>query len=274
MPELPEVENVRRSLSKLLPTQAKLEAIKLHRADLRFPIPKKALQKLLGSNLLKIERRGKYLLFVFSEGIVISHLGMTGQWRVTEGTPPEQKHDHVQWQLGGHTFLTYNDPRRFGYLFVVRDQAELQRHPSIEPLGVEPLSAEFTAERLLALARGSVRSIKVFLMDQKVVVGVGNIYASEVLFLARVKPTKKAGRVSRDQWQAVVQATKVILEDAIRTGGSTIRDYRNPEGFVGGFQQQHKVYDRKGQPCLVCGHTIKATVLGGRATYWCSHCQK
>lgn len=274
MPELPEVESVRRSLNRQLPERTTLESIKLFRKDLRFPIPRRGLEELVGATFVKIERRGKYLLFFFSEGILISHLGMTGQWRFSQGTPELQKHDHLQLLFSGNGCLTYNDPRRFGYVQVVRNQVELEKHPLFEHLGVEPLSAAFSAEFLQPLAKGSKRAVKIFIMDQEVVVGVGNIYASEVLFRARIKPQKAAGRLRAHEWQAVVDAVKSVLNEAIAKGGSTIRDYRTPEGESGGFQSLHQVYDREGEACFVCGTPIKSQMMGGRATYWCPKCQR
>ncbi|MEY4615136.1 MAG: hypothetical protein RJB66_96 [Pseudomonadota bacterium] len=273
MPELPEVENVCRSLSKALPSALRLVGLEFFRKDLRFPIPQATMKKLLDSDLIKIERRGKYILFELTRGILVSHLGMTGQWRVTKGVPKEQKHDHVQLRFASDLTLTYNDPRRFGYLLFAEDQAAFLTLPEISRLGVEPLSDQFSALRLFNSAKGSRRAVKVFLMDQANVVGIGNIYASEVLYLAHIKPNKGAGRLKLDQWESLVAATKEILTEAIRTGGSTIRDYRNPEGYVGGYQQKHQVYNRAGKPCYACGTKVKSQVLGGRATYWCPKCQ-
>lgn len=274
MPELPEVESVRRSLLRGLPRGAQLEKINFYRKDLRFPIPVKKMQMLPGSEFLGLSRRGKYLLFEFSTGILISHLGMTGQWALSHTEEETSKHDHVRLEFNGPVFLTYNDPRRFGYLEFAKDKKELTQLALFSHLGVEPLSRAFSVGYLESRSKGVSRVVKVFLMDQEIVVGIGNIYASEVLFAARVLPQKKARELTRVQWKKVVNATHAILKKAIQAGGSSIRDYRKADGQEGDFQKQHKVYGREGKPCCICSTKIRAEVIGGRATYWCPRCQK
>ena len=171
-------------------------------------------------------------------------------------------------------YLIYNDPRRFGYLEFAKDEPSLAEHPLFRSLGVEPLSEHFNIPYLLKKGRHSERYVKTFIMDQKVVVGIGNIYASEILFQAKIKPKKKAGRITADQWKNLIQSTQHILHDSIEAGGSTIRDYRNAEGESGDYQSHHHVYDREGLNCDVCGTPIKHEVIGGRSTYWCPQCQK
>jgi formamidopyrimidine-DNA glycosylase len=277
VPELPEVEAVRQTLSQKIPTGSSLDECSFARKDLRFPIPIHQIKSLEGSTLSRIERRGKYLLFVFSQGILISHLGMTGHWRVEVDLPKTpastRKHDHVRLNFGGLVMI-YNDPRRFGYLQFVRKAGELSQHPLLRELGLEPLSEEFNTDYLAQRSQHSARAVKIFLMDQSVVVGVGNIYASEVLFRARVRPQKKAQSLRREQWQRIVEATRIILQTAIDSGGSSIRDYRTVDGAAGGAQLLHQVYGKKGEPCPVCATPIRSAVLGGRATYWCPNCQK
>ncbi len=274
MPELPEVENVRKSISQEMPTGYALAGVQLFRKDLRFKLPEKEMKFLIGSKLLRIERRGKYLLFIFEDGVLASHLGMTGRWRVTSKEPPREKHDHVQLQFFPPRWLTYNDARRFGYIEFIKNISELSTHPLFEHLGLEPLSEDFNADYLVSKGKMANRSVKVFLMDQSVVVGVGNIYVSEVLFLAKMRPTRKANSLMKNDWIKIAKATKGVLKRAIKAGGSSIRDYRNGNGEEGSFQGQHKVYGKAGEPCSVCKTIIKATIIGGRSTFWCPSCQK
>lgn len=274
MPELPEVENVCNSLSQEIRSSSRLEGVQLFRKDLRFNIPAQEMQSLIGSELLKIERRGKYILFIFAKGVLASHLGMTGNWRVNQEEPAPIKHDHVQLLFSSHQWLTYSDPRRFGYLEFLSGAAELAEHPLFVHLGVEPLAKEFNAGYLWAKGKNANRSVKVFLMDQSIVVGVGNIYVSEALFFAEVNPTRKAKSLKKDEWEKIVKAIKKVLKQAIKAGGSSIRDYRNSKGEEGSFQKQHRVYGKKDQSCSICGTPIKSAVIVGRSTFWCPRCQK
>jgi formamidopyrimidine-DNA glycosylase len=271
MPELPEVESIRSGLSLEIPNDSKLNRIAFYRNDLRFVIPKKQLNQLLGQNLISIKRRAKYLLFVFTEGTMISHLGMTGNWRTTQCKT--QKHDHVCFTFSNQLQLIYNDPRRFGYLDYIINSKDINQHPYFAHLGPEPFDKEFTKEYLKSKAKRSNRKIKVFLMDQAVVVGIGNIYASEILFKAGIKPQRKVNKVKDSDWIAIIEASQSILQKAIDLGGSTIRDYKKSDGSSGNFQDQHLVYDHKDQACIKCKSKILTATIAGRSTYWCPKCQ-
>lgn len=270
MPELPEVEVVRRGLEQILEHQPTLEKIELKRKDLRDPIPAKKLNTLLGLKVLKIERRAKYLLLHTEKGAMLSHLGMTGTWRVA---PPgdERSHDHIYLHFSGGLRLAYRDPRRFGCFDFVQNQSN---HPRLIELGPEPLGSEFSAEYLWQKLRHRNIALKVALMDQKIVVGVGNIYASEALFAAGIKPTLPAQKLSLARAETLVKEIRRILQQSIDKGGSSISDFAQASGESGYFQNSFKVYDREGENCLVCSKPIRAAVLGGRSTFWCQRCQK
>ncbi len=271
MPELPEVETVRQQLKKTLSDQPTVTQVKALRADLRFPIPE--LSGLKNQKIFDIQRRAKYLLFQLNNNVLISHLGMTGYWRFLKDEFLN-KHDHLIIGLSNGKNLVYNDPRRFGFVDLLeKDNIESSRW--LHHLGPEPWDEElFTAKYMQKKAKSSQRNIKVFLMDQEVVVGVGNIYASEALFQAGIDPKKKAGRLKLAEWQKLVQVIPQILKQAVQGGGTTLRDYRNVFGGYGGHQVALKVYGRADEPCVVCKEPIKKAVMGGRSTYWCSKCQK
>lgn len=270
MPELPEVEVVRRGLEDILKDQPTLEKIELKRPDLRDPIPVKKLKTLVGEKILKVERRAKYLLLWTEKGAMLSHLGMTGTWRVA---PPgdERDHDHIYLHFSGNLRLAYRDPRRFGCFDFVQ---KTKKHPKLEVLGPEPLTEEFTGLSLWESLRKKDVAIKVAVMDQKIVVGVGNIYASEALFAAGIKPSLSANKVSLERAEKLVKEIKNILADSIKKGGSTISDFAQASGDSGYFQNTFRVYGREGEPCVACGQQVKAKVMGGRNTFWCSTCQK
>jgi len=272
MPELPEVENVRVSLTSLGVVGQTFQKIQLHRVGLRTPFPVGLSRKLKGQSLLAIHRRAKYLLFETESYYLISHLGMTGSWRVTQ-TSERGKHDHADLEFASGLTIVFNDPRRFGILDLSK-KAELPSNRWFKHLGLEPLDAEFTADWLFAQSRGLKGPIKGFLMDQRRVVGVGNIYASEALHAAGVRPTRAAGKISKDEAGRLVTEIRRILIEAIAAGGSTIRDYKNSKGESGSFQQRFLVYDRSGEPCLACKATVKSQVIAGRNTFWCPKCQR
>lgn len=269
MPELPEVETVRRGLEKRIKKQPIIERIEFKRKDLRDPMPIKKLKTLEGAKLLSIDRRAKYLLFHTDRGIIISHLGMTGTWRVAlPGT--ERDHDHIYIHFVGGERWAYRDPRRFG----IFDFSELKKiNPRLQELGIEPLDKAFDATHLHQLLKGKATAIKVAIMDQKVVVGVGNIYASEALFLAKIKPSRRASRLSLEDCERLVLGIKTVLEKAIIAGGSSISDFKTSDGESGYFQNQFQVYDRKNQACVICATKLQAKVIGGRSTFWCPSCQ-
>lgn len=272
MPELPEVETVRRGLEEALEAQPKITKIEFKRKDLRDPIPVKKIQRVVGEAIKSIERRAKYLLLRTGKGTLLSHLGMTGTWRVAK-LGEEKNHDHIYVYFENGLRLAYRDPRRFG-IFDFVPLGEDLRHPRLKNLGPEPLSSEFTGESLWRQLRGKKAGIKIAIMDQKIVVGVGNIYASEALFHAGILPSTFASKVSRQSCGRLVVAIKKTLQDAIKAGGSSISDYQKFSGESGDFQSRFMVYDRKGEPCLVCGTLIRAKNIGGRSAFWCSTCQK
>lgn len=272
MPELPEVENVRRSLESLLVDTPRITRFVFLRRDLRDAIPVQSLRQLEGQRLVRVRRRAKYLLLDTEAGTMLSHLGMTGSWRCEpEASVRDRAHDHIHLFLEGGRVLVYNDPRRFG-IFERCDNEALS--PRLCDLGPEPLSSEFTAETLWLALRTKCVPIKVALMDQRVVVGVGNIYASEALFRAGVKPQLRSHQLSLARAGQVVGSVREVLSQAIAAGGSTISDYRDADGRVGSFQSLFRVYDRAGEPCLTCQGKIRQKVYGGRSTFWCARCQR
>lgn len=280
MPELPEVEHVKRQLDQMIGLPRRVTGLEAFRKDLRFPIPKKLKTIMNGKPVLAIERRAKYLLFRFEDGWLLSHLGMTGSWREIKVGEERILHDHVRLDFENGLSLIFNDPRRFGFIDWVE---KIEVHPRLSHLGPEPLEDEFTGEALFLKLRKRTAPIKAMIMDQRIVVGVGNIYASEALFRARIKPTRAAGRVTRVECEVLVKEIREILKEAIGSGGSTIRTYRSADGSQGGFQSRFYVYERDGEPCLRCRKelganqkvpTIVAKMIGTRSTYWCPRCQK
>ena len=272
MPELPEVETMRSGLEMILGPIAQIQTVTLMRADIRFKIPKSLPAELKGQRILGVRRRAKYLLFDTPTVSLLSQLGMTGSWRI-EKPGDRDKHDHCLIALTDGRTLVFRDPRRFGVIDLIH-QGQESTHKLLKHLGPEPLDEmAFKSDVLYAKSRKRKVSVKVFIMDQKVVVGVGNIYASEVLFRAKVSPLKKSGRLTRLEVERIVAAIRDVLKAAISAGGSSIRDYRQAGGESGAFQDAHLVYDRKGEPCLICGTPIRMRVLGGRSTFWCPSCQ-
>lgn len=272
MPELPEVETIRKGLEDLLQHQPKILKIELLRKDLREPIPVKMVQSLVGQRIKKIERRAKYLLMRTDKGSLLSHLGMTGTWREAP-LGDERLHDHIYLYFEKGLRLAYRDPRRFG-IFGFVALGEDVRHLKLQHLGFEPLTEAFTGEVLWKQLRSKAVAIKIAIMDQKIVVGVGNIYASEALFKAGIRPTTPSLKLSREKCDRLVLAIKETLREAIKAGGSSISDYEKLSGESGYFQTQFQVYDRKNAECKICKKKISAQVLGGRSTFWCSSCQK
>ena len=248
-----------------------MEGVLLRRPDLRWPIPREMEELLPDQRIDSIRRRAKYLLLDTAAGSALLHLGMSGSLRVLPADAPVRAHDHVDVLLEGERVLRFNDPRRFGCLLW---QAPGQTHPLLAGLGPEPLSEAFDGDYLFDLSRGRSAPVKTFLMDQAVVVGVGNIYAAEALFLAGISPLRAAGRVSRERYAALAQAVKAILGHAITRGGTTLRDFLSPDGAPGYFEQELQVYGRGGQPCTRCGRLLKQASLGQRTTVWCPHCQR
>jgi len=282
MPELPEVETTRLGLLPRV-QGARISAVTVRERRLRWPIPAHLARHLSGKTVIDIARRGKYLLWDCRQdggarpqrGYLLSHLGMSGSLRLIETDnelQPPQKHDHVDIALDNGTTVRYTDPRRFGALLWIA--ASEPMHPLLSSLGPEPLSADFDGLHLYRAANGRSVSIKEFIMNSHVVVGVGNIYASEALFRAAIRPTRPAGKISLARFKRLAEAIKVTLKNAIDAGGSSLRNYVQASGDPGYFQLNAFVYDRQGQPCKVCEAPIRAIRQGQRSTYFCAHCQK
>ena len=271
MPELPEVETTRRGIRTALRGR-RITAMLLREPRLRWPVDPGLVAVLPGQRVLDVHRRAKYLLIELERGTLIAHLGMSGSLRVLPAATPLLAHDHYDLLLDSGRCLRFNDPRRFGcLLWIVGDPAG---HPLLAGLGPEPLEAGFDADYLAGRARGRRVAVKQFLMDQKVVVGVGNIYASEALFRAGISPRRAAGRVTRAQCARLVAAVREVLGEAIRQGGTTLRDYVSADGTPGYFRQKLNVYERSGEPCRLCGTAVRQIVQGQRSTYFCPNCQK
>lgn len=270
MPELPEVETTRLGLEPRLKGKV-LKAVKVRDERLRWPMPKTINAQLAGKKLSSIKRRGKYLIFDFGKVFQLVHLGMSGSLRFVEKDEPPSVHDHVDWQFEGGTVLRLRDPRRFGAVLLTDNPAS---HPLLARLGPEPLTDDFDGSYLYKTTRGRKTRIKNLIMDSHVVVGVGNIYASESLFAAGVRPGRAAGRLTRAECEKLAAAIKRTLENAVKAGGSSLRDYVAADGELGYFQLHTKVYDRAGLPCKVCGTPVKKLAGGQRSTYYCPVCQK
>ena len=268
MPELPEVETVRQGLAEILAHKPQLEKIELRRGDIRFKIPIEKLRRLEGETLLSVQRRAKYLLFETAKGFIVSHLGMTGRWRVHDQNPLGI-HDHVILHFSGNLSLIFRDPRRFGIFDFSADLND----PPFSLMGPEPFSEEFSALYLKAKFQGKSAPIKNVIMDQRVVVGIGNIYASEILFECGIKPQKPAGRLNPVQLQKIIDVSRAVLQKAILAGGSTLQDFAHTNGDSGKFQNEFKVYAKEGEACSVCGTAIKTRPMAGRSTFWCARCQ-
>ena len=275
MPELPEVETTRRGIAPVV-DGAPILGVIVRNAALRWPVPADLSTLLRGGRVGAVERRAKYLLLRVEEpdgrlrGRLLIHLGMSGQLRVVQPETPLRKHDHVDILLPG-AVLRLHDPRRFGSVLWEPAGSE---HPLLASLGPEPLGPDFHGGRLHALSRGRKAAVKPFLMDQAVVVGVGNIYATEALFQAAIDPRRPAGRISLARYQALAQAVREVLAESIRRGGTTLRDYVDPSGEPGWFRLQLSAYEREGQACLRCSGSIQRIVLGQRASYYCPGCQR
>ncbi|MDF2690189.1 MAG: DNA-formamidopyrimidine glycosylase [Gammaproteobacteria bacterium] len=269
MPELPEVETVRRTLLASCEGQ-EVKKVILRRPDLRWPIPANLPQLIEGQHILSIKRRAKYLLFEFAHGNLMIHLGMSGVLKLVEANTPVGKHDHFDLLLNSNLCLRLNDTRRFGAVL----WSELENsHPLLANLGPEPLSEEFNADLLYRLSRTRQTAIKLLIMDSHIVVGVGNIYANEALFHAKIDPATPASQLSKAQCEKLSDAIKQVLNRAIEQGGTTLKDYRDGKGKPGYFQQELFVYGRGGKPCLICRSMLLETRLGQRTTVYCQQCQ-
>ena len=269
MPELPEVETTRRGLAPHVEGK-RVKGVVLRRPDLRWPIPAEIENTLPGQRIDAVRRRAKYLLLDTEAGSAVLHLGMTGSLRVLPASTPVTTHDHVDLLLSSGKVLRFNDPRRFGCLLW---QMPDETHPLLQKLGPEPLTDAFSGDYLFARSRGKSLAVKSFLMDQAVVVGVGNIYAAESLFRAGISPLREAGSISKARYEKLALAAKHILAYAIERGGTTLRDFINPDSEPGYFEQELDVYGREGQPCRQCGRPLRDSRLNNRAGAWCASCQ-
>ncbi|MEM1402084.1 MAG: bifunctional DNA-formamidopyrimidine glycosylase/DNA-(apurinic or apyrimidinic site) lyase [Pseudomonadota bacterium] len=270
MPELPEVETTRRGLHDYCVGQA-VRSVTVRDRRLRWPVPEDLHDIVAGGKIHSLERRAKYLLFRFSHGTLLAHLGMSGSLRVLLGEEPAAKHDHIDITLDSGAVLRYNDPRRFGCFLWFPSGAPVSL---LDHLGPEPLSPEFDGERLYTLSRRRKVAVKNFIMDGSTVVGVGNIYANESLFLAGIRPDRAANRVSRARYDRLADEIKSVLTNAIDVGGTTLRDFVGGDGKPGYFAQQLYVYGRGGEPCKCCAETLRDKVIGQRATVFCVACQR
>jgi formamidopyrimidine-DNA glycosylase len=291
MPELPEVETVRRGLEPVLVGNA-FARVEQRRADLRFPFPKNFGTRLSGRRIEALDRRAKYLLARLDDGeVLVMHLGMTGRFRIDHANGLSRqaaqaqrkvpKHEHIVFHLGDGTAVRYSDTRRFGLMDLIRAE-RLDKHALFKGLGIEPLSPAFTPEWLAERLKGKATSIKAALLDQKLIAGLGNIYACEALHRAGISPMKLAGTLATKSGkptkkaEALVAAVKTVLAEAIKAGGSSLRDYKRADGRLGRFQHRFKTYNREGKPCprKGCGGTVRRTVQGGRSTFHCPTCQR
>lgn len=271
MPELPEVETTRLGLQPHLKGR-RVRSAEVRQPRLRWPVESDFARRIRGARILRLARRAKYLLVYTDTGCAIWHLGMSGSLRMVEaGTEPE-KHDHIDWRLDSGWILRYRDPRRFGALLWASGNP--LTHKLLSHLGPEPLSAKFNGDYLFSVSRKRRQSVKTFIMDGHIVVGVGNIYASESLFLAGIRPDREAGSISRARYERLVEAIKQVLQRAITRGGTTLRDFIGGDGKPGYFAQELNVYGRAGAPCPTCGRPLRDRVLGQRNTFFCTRCQR
>jgi formamidopyrimidine-DNA glycosylase len=288
MPELPEVETVRRGLAPAM-EGARFAKVEVRDRRLRWPLPKDFAKKLEGQTVSGLGRRAKYLLADLTSGdVLMMHLGMSGSFRVGADAKPgvyyhekskSTAHDHVVFHMSNGSLVTFNDPRRFGSMKLIK-RARIDDEPLLRSLGPEPLGNQFDAAMLAAACAGKKTSLKAALLDQRVVAGLGNIYVCEALYRAKLSPKRQASTIAdrngkpNERAIALVEAIKAVLKDAIEAGGSSLRDHRRTDGALGDFQHNFRVYDREGQPCPGCKGKIKRIVQTGRSTFYCPSCQK
>ena len=286
MPELPEVETVRRGLAPAMEGRRILE-VEARRPDLRFPFPERFAERLTGRTIASLGRRAKYLLADLDDGeTLVMHLGMSGSFRVETGGGADapgafhhprskaEAHDHVAFRLEGGATVTYNDPRRFGFMALI-PRAGLEAHPLFRHVGLEPLGNALDGARLKALFGTKKTSLKAALLDQRLIAGLGNIYVCEALHRSHLSPLRAAGSLSAAEAERLAADIRTVLEEAIASGGSTLRDFAHADGALGYFQHAFRVYDREGQPCLTpgCGGVVERVVQTGRSTFFCARCQ-
>jgi len=271
MPELPEVETTCRGIEPHI-VNKKIKSVEVRQRQLRWPVSEELNKFLPGDKFTEVSRRGKYLLLKSLSGTLLIHLGMSGSLRIIRANQPPGFHDHVDIAFNNGTALRYTDPRRFGCMLWI-EKNPLQ-HKLLSSLGPEPLSDEFDDSYLWRKSRQRKIPVKAFIMDSKVVVGVGNIYANEALFIAGINPVRSAGRISRQRYQNLTAAIRKVLAQAIEAGGTTLRDFTDSDGQPGYFKQSLQVYGRAGQACSQCKGTLKEIRMAGRSTVYCVHCQK
>jgi formamidopyrimidine-DNA glycosylase len=271
MPELPEVETTMRGVSPHITGQTIAKVI-VRQPKLRWPVPAALAKAAKGRAIKGVKRRAKYLLIELDGGHIVIHLGMSGSLRIIKAVEPATVHDHVDIVLANGTALRLRDPRRFGAVLWVTGEPE--QHKLLAHLGPEPLSEDFDGELLYQLSRNRKCAVKTFLMDGKIVVGVGNIYANEALFSAGISPHRKAGSISKARYQRLAEEVKLVLAAAIKVGGTTLKDFVDGDGKPGYFKNKLKVYGRDGQPCLNCNRSLSLSRLGQRATVYSTACQK
>ena len=275
MPELPEVETTRRGIEPLVVGKLVRQTL-VRQPSLRWPVSPELAQMLTGGRITAIDRRAKYLLFNLDRGDqpggrMMIHLGMSGSLRITSADTLPRKHDHIDVIFDDDTILRFHDPRRFGSVFWLPPG---ENHELLDSLGPEPLSADFDGDYLYERSRGRKVAVKQFIMNSQVVVGVGNIYANESLYLSGIHPARYAGRISRQRYLILASNIRRVLESAIQSGGTTLRDFVREDGTPGYFRQQLNVYGKAGEPCKGCGRLLRESRLGQRTTVYCAYCQR
>ncbi len=271
MPELPEVETTRRGIAPHI-TGRTVRRVIVREPRLRWPVPRRLAGELAGQVVDHVGRRAKYLLLETASGTAILHLGMSGSLRIIDSDSPAGKHDHIDLQLDNGKAVRFTDPRRFGSLHWTT--RPLQSHRLLRELGPEPLDRAFSGSHLYELSRQRRVAVKNFIMNSHVVVGIGNIYASEALYMAGIHPARAAGRISLRKYALLAEVVKEVLQDAIAAGGTTLRDFVNGEGKPGYFRQHLNVYGKTGQPCISCRVPIREIRIGQRSTFYCPKCQR
>ena len=277
MPELPEVETVTRALSKIV-NESKVKSVEIYRTDLRWQVPND-LKEILENDIFEEPfRRGKYILIPTKKGnILLIHLGMSGQIKIKESIPTLLKHDHIRILIENkknHIFsITYNDPRRFGYVDYL-DKINIKKHFLLRNLGVEPFSEDLTKNYLYKIYKKKTTNIKNALMDQRIIAGIGNIYASEILFRAKIKPSRNVNSLKSKDLELIIHSTRDILKKSIKKGGTTIKDHKQPDGKLGYFKQNLAVYGNENKKCNDCNNLIEVSIISNRSTFFCNYCQK
>ena len=270
MPELPEVETTVRGIAPHIQNEVVSDVV-VRESRLRWPVPDSLAQMLVGKTIKGVNRRAKYILIEIEHGYVLLHLGMSGSLRLTRLNALPKTHDHVEIEISGKFLLRFHDPRRFGCVLWI--DSDPYKHPLLASLGPEPFDRDFNGTYLYDKAQTRKSAVKNLIMDSHIVVGVGNIYASESLFRSGIRPQRHANRIAVVRYEKLVDTIRATLEDAIAAGGTTLRDYVNGTGTPGYFSLDLGVYERRGEPCKVCGNPIKSLIIGQRSTYYCGHCQ-